>query len=63
MEGLSAKVVEAIRSTRIHGCLLTHGVTRRLANNLFVVPIQEDDEIGRYTGRDRILEINDHERV
>ena len=46
--GLSAEVVEAIRSARILGCLLTHGFTRRLANEPFVVPIQENDEIGRY---------------
>ncbi len=46
--GLSAEVMEAVRSARILGCLLTHGFIRRLANEQFVVPIQEDDEIGRY---------------
>jgi len=46
--GLSAEVMEAIRSARILGCLLTHGFTRRLANEPFVVPTREDDEIGRY---------------
>ena len=35
----------------IVGCLSTHGFIRRLANEPFVVPIQEDDEIGRYNMR------------
>ena len=48
VRGLSAEVVEAIRSARILGCLLIHGFTRRLANEPFIVPIQENDEIGRY---------------
>ena len=46
--GLSAEVIEAIRSARILGCLLTHGFTRRLADEPFVVPARENDEIGRY---------------
>lgn len=45
---MSAEVMEAIRSARILGCLLTHGFIRRLANKPFVVPTREDDEIGRY---------------
>ncbi len=49
--GLSAEVMDAIRSARILGCLLTHGFTRRLANEPFLVPIQEDDEVGRYNLR------------
>ena len=46
--GLSAEVVEAIRSARILGCLLTHGFIRSLPNEPFVVPVQETDEVGRY---------------
>jgi len=46
--GLSAEVMKVVRSARILSCLLTHGFIRRLANEQFVVPIQEDDEIGRY---------------
>ena len=45
---LSAEAVEAIRSARILGCLLTHGFVRRLPNEPFVVPVQESDEVGRY---------------
>ncbi len=48
MGGLSAEVMKVVRSARILSCLLTHGFIRRLANEQFVVPIQEDDEIGRY---------------
>lgn len=48
VRGLLAEVMEAIRSARILGCLLTHGFTRRLANEPFVVSIREDDEVGRY---------------
>ena len=46
--GLSAEAVEAIRSARILGCLLTHGFIRSLPNEPFVVPVQETDEVGRY---------------
>lgn len=45
---LSAGVIDVIRSARILGCLLIHGFTRRLANEPFLVPVQEDDEVGRY---------------
>lgn len=44
---LSPETMQAVRSARILGCLLTHGFTRRLANEPLVVPIQ-DDEVGRY---------------
>ena len=46
--GLSAEKMEAIRSSRILGCLLSHGFIRRLPNEPFIVPVQETDEIGRY---------------
>jgi len=44
---LSSETMQAVRSARILGCLLTHGFTRRLANEPLVVPTQ-DDEVGRY---------------
>ena len=46
--GLSVEAVEAIRSSRILGCLLTHGFTGRLPNEPFVIPVQENDEVGQY---------------
>ena len=46
--GLSAEVVEAIRSARILGCLLTHGFVRKLPNEPLLIPVQETDEVGRY---------------
>ena len=46
--GLSAEMVDAIRSARILGCLLTHGFIRSLPNEPFVVPVQETDKISRY---------------
>ncbi len=45
---MSAEVMEAIRSARILGCLLTHRFTRTLVSEPFIIPTREDDEIGRY---------------
>ena len=46
--GLSAEVKDAIRSARILGCLLSHIFTRSPAIEPFLVPVHENDEVGRY---------------
>lgn len=48
--GMTLEMAQAIQVSRVMGCLLVYGFTRRLANEPEVAPIR-DDEFGRYNMR------------